>query len=256
MICLPRLIRYRSGTNTVGAVNQGTGGTSPWEVDVENSVPADGVYNSTPPTLSSGQTGELQLNSSGQLLVNCTGCSSSSTVTANQGTGGTSPWKVQQASSVNTPANPNEFYFTGYISSVISGINACITPTSGNTFYITQVSIQDIQTNSTTSYIEIGNFTGVTGGTVSSTGSLAAVNTTLNTLTPPTITIYSAAPSGTNVSNFAVLLSSGLNTMHEIYFTGNAELPLGSAVSSAGQEICLNSDTAGFIEYFIEGYEP
>lgn len=39
-----------------------------------------GVYNSSPPSLSSGQGAALQLNSAGQLLVACTGCSAASTV--------------------------------------------------------------------------------------------------------------------------------------------------------------------------------
>jgi hypothetical protein len=33
-------VGLNAGTNTVGTVNQGTGGTSPWEVNLENSVPA------------------------------------------------------------------------------------------------------------------------------------------------------------------------------------------------------------------------
>ena len=32
-------VGLNAGTNTVGAVNQGTGGTSPWEVNLENSIP-------------------------------------------------------------------------------------------------------------------------------------------------------------------------------------------------------------------------
>ena len=46
-------------------------------------------------------------------------------------------------SSTNPPANPNEFYYQGQISSSLSGINACIVPTSGHTMYLTHVILQE-----------------------------------------------------------------------------------------------------------------
>ena len=67
-----------AGSNNIGSVNQGT---SPWltKDSADGSVSpgtaasfsqlAGGVYNSTPPTLTNGQQAALQVNSSGQLLI-------------------------------------------------------------------------------------------------------------------------------------------------------------------------------------------
>lgn len=76
-----------AGTNTVGKVDllgnagaimdfAGQNAASP-----ANSLQVGGQFNTTPTTLTSGDSSALQLNSAGQLLVACTGCSASSTVT-------------------------------------------------------------------------------------------------------------------------------------------------------------------------------
>ncbi len=95
-----------SGTVTA---NQGS---PPWQVvgnvasgaaDSGNPVKVGGVFNSTLPTLTTGQRGDLQLDASGRVLVaqptaSALNATVSGTVTANQG--GT--WTVQPGNTANT----------------------------------------------------------------------------------------------------------------------------------------------------------
>lgn len=53
-----------------------------------NSILIGGEFNTTPTTLTTGNASPLQLDSSGKLLVNCTGCSAGSTVQLIPGTSG------------------------------------------------------------------------------------------------------------------------------------------------------------------------
>jgi hypothetical protein len=76
-----------AGSNTVGKVDiLGNGGAS---MDIAqggataatNALQVAGVYNTSLPTLSNGQGGAVQLDSSGRLLVDCaTGCSAGGTI--------------------------------------------------------------------------------------------------------------------------------------------------------------------------------
>ena len=172
----------------------------------------------------------------------------------------TNPLLVQQVSSANAPANPNEFYYQGYISSSIDGINACVVPTSGHTLYLTHVILQNIEAAGTSSEYSIGVASGISGGT-STAGSMTAVNTTLSTLTPPVVNTYSAVPTFTSYDNLLYLLNSAPSTItsevqRSIGMTGTAELPLAAAVSSSSQEICFYETAAGQETSFtIEGYE-
>lgn len=172
----------------------------------------------------------------------------------------TNPLLVQQVSSVNAPANPNQFYYENNITSTIGQINTCVVPTSGHTLYVTHVDLQDIETAGTTSFFAVGVLGGVSGGTFTSS-SMTAVNTTLSTLTPPVVNTYSAYPSYTSSNYFLSLLNSAPSTItseaqRSISRTGTAELPIAAAVSSAGQEICFYIDYTGQnVAFTIEGYE-
>ena len=170
------------------------------------------------------------------------------------------PLLVQQASSANAPANPNEFYYQGQISSSLSGINACIVPTSGHTMYLTHVILQDIEAAGTTSNWQAGIAVGLSGGT-STSGTMSAVNTTVSTFAAPVVNSYSAAPTFTSFYNFLFLFNSAPATItsevqRSISLAGTAELPIVAAVSSQGQEICFYDNTAGQeVSFMIEGYE-
>ena len=172
----------------------------------------------------------------------------------------TYPLPVQQASSTNPPANPNEFYYQGQISSSLSGINACIVPTSGHTMYLTHVILQDIEAAGTTSNWQAGIAVGLSGGT-STSGTMSAVNTTVSTFAAPVVNSYSAAPTFTSFYNFLFLFNSAPATItsevqRSISLAGTAELPIAAAVSSQGQEICFYDNTAGQeVSFMIEGYE-
>ena len=173
----------------------------------------------------------------------------------------TNPMPVKQVSSANAPANPNEFYYRVYLSSTIAGINACIVPTSGHTFYVTYAGLQDIETAGTSSLLQAVITLGTISGGTSTTSSMTSVNTTLSTLTAPAVNIYTAAPSVASYSNFLPLLNSAPSTItseaqESASRDGTAELPIAAAVSSQGQEICLEENTAGQSATFtIEGYE-
>ena len=170
------------------------------------------------------------------------------------------PLAVQDSSSVNVPLNPNQFYYRVYLSSTIAGINACIVPTSGHTFYVTYALLQDIETAGTSSLLQAVVADTVSGGT-STSSSMTAVNSTLSTLTAPAVNIYTAAPSVASYSNFLPLINSAPTTItseaqESASRYGTAELPIAAAVSSQGQEICLQENTAGQSATFtIEGYE-
>jgi hypothetical protein len=80
-------------TKVIGTVrNVGNVGgifdTTPGATAAANSVLGGGVYNSSLPTPSTGQQEPLQLDASGKLLVNCTGCSSGSTISLIPATSG------------------------------------------------------------------------------------------------------------------------------------------------------------------------
>ena len=172
----------------------------------------------------------------------------------------TNPLLVEQTSSVNAPANPNEFYYSFYPTSSIAGMNACVVPTSGHTFYITHVDLQDIEAAGTTSFVSAAIVDGVSGGTSTST-SMTAVNTTLSTLTAPAVNIYTAGPTNTTSSTILYFINSAPSTItsevqRSISLSGTAELPIAAAVSGQGQEICFYSSIAGNdLTFTIEGYE-
>ena len=171
------------------------------------------------------------------------------------------PLPVQQASSAQAPANPNQFYYSFNSTSSIGGINACFVPTSGHTLYVTHAVMQDIETAGTTSALQGEIITGVSGGTIAYSQSMTAVNTTLNTLTPPVVNVYSAAPTFTAANGFIFLFNSAPATItsdvqRSISLSGTAELPISAAVSGQGQEICVYDNTGGAdIALMIEGYE-
>ena len=170
------------------------------------------------------------------------------------------PLAVQDTSSYVYPVNQNQFYYQGLIPSSIYGINACIVPTSGHAFYVTHVILQDIESAGSTSNWKAGIAVGVSGGT-STSYSMSAINTTLSTLTPPVVNIYSAAPTDTSFYDFLFLFNSSPATItseaqRSIGLTGTAELPIVAAVSSQGQEICFYEDTSTqWASFMVEGYE-
>ena len=172
----------------------------------------------------------------------------------------TNPMPVKQVSSVNAPANPNEFYYSFYPTSSIAGMNACVVPTSGHTFYITHVDLEDIEAAGTTSFASAAIVGGVSGGTSTSIP-MTAVNTTLSTLTAPAVNIYTAGPTNTTSSTILYLINSAPSTItsevqRSISLSGTAELPIAAAVSGQGQEICFYSSIAGNnLTFTIEGYE-
>ncbi len=169
------------------------------------------------------------------------------------------PLLVQQASSANAPANPNEFYYQTNITSIV-GINACIVPTTGHTLYITQIIIQDSETAGGSSLFEAGTASGVSGGG-STPQAMTPVNTTLSTLTPPVVNLYSSAPAETSFPTILNLLNSAPSTItsevtRNLSLSGTAELPLLSAVSSQGQQICVSDSSNGqSLQFTFEGYE-
>ena len=169
------------------------------------------------------------------------------------------PLLVQQASSANAPANPNEFYYQTNITSIV-GINACIVPTTGHTLYITQIIIQDSETAGGSSSFEAGTASGVSGGG-STPQAMTAVNTTLSTLTPPVVNLYGSAPAETSFPTILNLLNSAPSTItseviRNLSLSGTAELPLLSAVSSQGQQICVSDSANGQnLQFTFEGYE-
>lgn len=80
------VIGLNTGSNTIGKVDllgnagaimdfAGQNASSP-----ANSLLIGGQFNTSPTTITSGNASPLQLDSSGKLLVNCTGCSAGSTV--------------------------------------------------------------------------------------------------------------------------------------------------------------------------------
>ncbi len=172
----------------------------------------------------------------------------------------TNPLLVQQVSSANASANPNEFYYSFYPTSSIAGQNACVVPTSGHTFYITHVDLEDIEAAGTTSFASAAIVGGVSGGTSTSIP-MTAVNTTLSTLTAPAVNIYTAGPTNTTSSTILYLINSAPSTItsevqRSISLSGTAELPIAAAVSGQGQEICFYSSIAGNnLTFTIEGYE-
>ena len=171
----------------------------------------------------------------------------------------TNPLLVQQTSSENAPANPNEFYYQTNITSIV-GINACIVPTTGHTLYITQIIIQDSETAGGSSLFEAGTASGVSGGG-STPQAMTPVNTTLSTLTPPVVNLYSSAPAETSFPTILNLLNSAPSTItseviRNLSLSGTAELPLLSAVSSQGQQICVSDSSNGqSLQFTFEGYE-
>ncbi len=97
----------QTGANTVGKVDLlGNAGaimdTTPGATAPANGLQVGGVYNSGGVTPSTGQFEPFQLDASGNLKVNCTGCSASSTVSlVPQTTGGVTLSHVVSAGSTN-----------------------------------------------------------------------------------------------------------------------------------------------------------
>lgn len=83
-VSLASLPALATGTNSIGSVTQATaanlnaavvGNSAAGAADSGNPVKIAGVYNSALPTLTTGQRGNVQLDSSSRLLVNCANCS-------------------------------------------------------------------------------------------------------------------------------------------------------------------------------------
>ncbi len=99
----------QTGSNTVGKVDLlGNAGatldaaTSQNVAAPTNALAVLGQFNTTPTTITSGNVSMLQMDSTGHLLVNCTGCSAASTVSlVPQTTGGLSTKHFVAAASDN-----------------------------------------------------------------------------------------------------------------------------------------------------------
>ena len=236
-------IAYASNYNTVTVV-QGPGGTSPWEVNIENPIPAGtnnigsvftGIYNSTLPTLINGQLAYPELDSNGRLLVNCINCSGgTSGGTVNQGTGGTSPWEVDVENSI--PAGTNN------IGSVNQGTNPWVTQpqvggsavSSTNPFPITKAlnsgsgtlgSLNAVlNVNTYDSHGVIIDISGTWSGTVSFYNNSANISGSL-------VTVY---PLNNGVISGIGETSTSANGYYYIPLTANTEVELEMTAYTSG----------------------
>jgi hypothetical protein len=116
-----------------------------------NSIEMGGVYNSSAPSPSNGQQEPLQLDSTGKLLVNCTGCSAGSTVSLIPATtGGVTMSHLIAAASTNgtsLKASAGQLYGASIYNNAAYPVylkfyNLATTPTVGTSTVVYEVPVQ------------------------------------------------------------------------------------------------------------------
>lgn len=204
----PTQIRALTSSDTVTAAQatasslnaQVVGNIASAATDSGNPVKIGGKYNTTPPTFTNGQRGDLQLSSRGDVLVVFKNADTISGFTINSNT----------RTALLSASNQMQGTLTIFLSSLGTGGNLQLQTSDGSNFYtipVLNVNTGVVSSTMTTAGVYQGNIAGFTNTWVLSTG-LSAGSITGNWTVGPAaslISIGNPLPTGTNTIGAATV---------------------------------------------------
>lgn len=216
---------------------------------------AGGIFNSTPPTLTNGQQASIQLNSSGQLIVQASNFPN--TLDTNYGVVGANT--LRTASEIGNATGAADFNF-GASSAQTLRVAALLGNAAGVIDYnYGTVGAQTVRTAS-----EIGNATGAADFNNGATGAqtlrvaanLAVAGANVSALNPVPVSI-SGAVAGTSVNNYntAAAVAAGASSNHIYTITAaktfNGKKIWGSASGKLKIEVRVSPDGATYSTLWV-----